>query len=178
MTLLSKTLQVGFNFYCNDFFKLRTNIKLHTRRFLTQVFTRTYEISNGRGNQTPKPKRQSPTPFAAELLASTIMTLILHFRNFLLIYTPSWCSVNAADSWPQGVEFDAHCSCLLPVFIYVKNVSLSPMYVAVCFFIASYFACKLQINKIIIHKWPASSLVVFLGKALNGITSTFELLNW
>jgi len=36
---------------------------MNTRQFLTQVFKCTCEISHGRGNRSPKPKRQSPKPY-------------------------------------------------------------------------------------------------------------------
>jgi len=40
------------------FFKRRTNIKINTRQFLIQVFTRTFETNHVKKNRIPKPKRK------------------------------------------------------------------------------------------------------------------------
>jgi len=44
------------------FLKLRTNVKINTFLNIGMYNTCTCEISCGRGNRTPKPKRQSPKP--------------------------------------------------------------------------------------------------------------------
>jgi len=44
------------------FFLSKDEHKVEHKSILTHVFTRTCEISDGRGNRTQKPKRQSMTP--------------------------------------------------------------------------------------------------------------------
>jgi len=57
-------------------------MKTNPGQFLTQVLTCTCEVSHGRGNRTPKPKRQSPKPYRSLNQKSKIIAqdLLVNFH--------------------------------------------------------------------------------------------------